>query len=73
MVIAIENFKGKNMSEDFMLTNIVGFVEAFGPFLDRYFNSMNSISPETKREMAFGATQEEMEWCDDDYEDGIRW
>ena len=34
---------------------------------------MNSISPETKREMAFGATQEEMEWCDDDYEDGIRW
>lgn len=41
--------------------------------MDRYFNSMNSISPETKREMAFGATQEEMEWCDDDYEDGIRW
>ena len=61
------------MSEDFTLNDIVGLVEAFGPFFDRYFNSMNSISPETKREMAFGATQEEMECCDDDYEDGIRW
>lgn len=49
---------------DFTLNDIVGFVEAFGPFFDRYFNSMNSISPETKREM---------EQCDDDYEDGIRW
>ena len=58
---------------DFTLNDIVGFVEAFGPFLDRYFNSMNSISPETKREMAFGATPEEMEQFDDDYEDGIRW
>lgn len=61
------------MSEELTLNDIVGFVEAFGPFLDRYFNSMNSISPETKREMAFGATPEEMEQCDDDYEDGIRW
>lgn len=57
------------MSEDFTLNDIVGFVEAFGPFLERYFNSMNSISPETKREMAFGATPEETE----QYEDGIRW
>ena len=57
------------MNEELTLNDIVGFVEAFGPFLDRYFNSINSISPETKREMAFGATQEEMEW----YEDGIRW
>ena len=54
---------------DFTLNDIVGFVETFGPFLDRYFNSMNSISPETKREMAFGAMPEEME----QYEDGIRW
>lgn len=52
------------MNEELTLNDIVGFVEAFGPFLDRYFNSMNSISPETKREM---------EQCDDDYEDGIRW
>lgn len=59
--------------ENFMLTDIVGFVETFGPIFDKYFNSMNSLSPETKREIAFGATPEEMECYDDDYEEGIRW
>ena len=55
--------------EDFMLTDIVDFVEVFAPIFEKYFNSMNSISSETKREMAFGATPEEIE----QYEDGIRW
>lgn len=57
------------MNEELTLNDIVGFVEAFGPFLDRYFNSMNSISPETKREMTSEVTSEEIE----QYEDGIRW
>ena len=57
------------MNEELTLNDIVGFVEAFGPFLDRYFNSMNSISPEIKREMASEVTSEEIE----QYEDGIRW
>ena len=69
MVIAIENFKRQTMNEELTLNDIVGFVEAFGPFLDRYFNSMNSISPETKREMTSEVTSEEIE----QYEDGIRW
>ena len=69
MAISIKSFKGKIMSEDFTLNDIVGFVEAFDPFMDRYFNSMNSIFPETKKEMAFGAMSEEIE----QYEDGIRW
>lgn len=54
---------------DFTLNDIVGFVEALDPFLDRYFNSMNSIAPETKKEMASEVTSEEIE----QYGDGIRW
>lgn len=69
MAISIKNFERQIMNEELTLNDIVGFVEAFGPFLDRYFNSMNSISPETKREMAPEAMSEEME----QYEDGIRW
>ena len=57
------------MNEELTLNDIVGFVEAFGPFLDRYFNSMNSISPEIKREMNFETMSKEIE----QYEDGIRW
>ena len=57
------------MSEDFMLTDIVDFVEVFAPIFEKYFNAMNSISPEIKREMDFEATPEETE----QYEDGIRW
>ena len=57
------------MNEELTLNDIVGFVEAFGPFLDRYFNSMNSITPETKKEMTSEVTSEETE----QYEDGIRW
>ena len=57
------------MSEDFMLTDIVDFVEVFAPIFEKYFNAMNSISPEIKREMDFEATSEETE----QYEDGIRW
>ena len=57
------------MSEDFMLTDIVDFVEVFAPIFEKYFNAMNSIAPETKREIASGVTSEEIE----QYEDGIRW
>lgn len=57
------------MNEDFMLTDIVDFVEVFAPIFEKYFNSMNSISPETKREMIPEAILEEIE----QYEDGIRW
>lgn len=55
--------------ENFMLTDIVDFVEVFAPIFEKYFNSMNSIAPETKKEMAFEVVSEEIE----QYEDGIRW
>ena len=57
------------INKNFMLTDIVDFVEVFAPIFEEYFNSMNSISPETKGEMAPEATSEETE----QYEDGIRW
>lgn len=69
MAISIENFERQTMNEDFMLTDIVDFVEVFAPIFEKYFNSMNSISPETKREMTPEAILEEIE----QYEDGIRW
>lgn len=57
------------MREDFMLTDITDFVEVCAPIFEKYFNSMNSIAPETKKEMAPEVTSEEIE----QYEDGIRW
>ena len=32
MVISVENFKRQTMNEELTLNDIVGFVEAFGPF-----------------------------------------
>ena len=52
-----------------MLTDIVDFVEVFAPIFENYFNSMNSIAPEMKKEMASEVMSEETE----QYEDGIRW
>ena len=57
------------INKNFILTDIVDFVEVFAPIFENYFNSMNSITPETKKEMTSEVMSEETE----QYEDGIRW